>query len=180
VCNRAFVLRTGHLPEVAMGGLAGGGALCAGAVHRAAGSRHHRQPHHHRRRRCDAEVAEARRSVLSDCAAPRPASSSHGHDDTGAASASSFRDTASTKQQKRLGWFKLLRPAAGAGFGYLAYKRPKLAIAAAGLVGFTTLPYVSKAFAVPRCKVCISGCIHLCTSNNYFLACRRWQPWCTQ
>jgi len=51
VCNRAFVLRTGHLPEVAMGGLAGGGALCAGAVHRAAGSRHHRQPHHHRRRR---------------------------------------------------------------------------------------------------------------------------------
>lgn len=49
--QKAFVLRTGRLPEVGVGGLAGGGARCAGAVHRAAGSCHHRQPHHHRRRR---------------------------------------------------------------------------------------------------------------------------------
>jgi hypothetical protein len=32
---------------------------------------------------------------------------------------------------------------AGAGFGYLAYKRPRLAMFAGGLVAFTTLPYVS-------------------------------------
>lgn len=31
---------------------------------------------------------------------------------------------------------------AGAGFGYLAYKRPRLAAVAGGLVAFTTLPYV--------------------------------------
>lgn len=36
-----------------------------------------------------------------------------------------------------------LRAGAGLGFGYLTYKRPKLAAGAAGLVAFTTLPYVS-------------------------------------
>lgn len=32
---------------------------------------------------------------------------------------------------------------AGAGFGYLAYKRPRLAMIAGGLVAFTTLPYAA-------------------------------------
>jgi hypothetical protein len=31
----------------------------------------------------------------------------------------------------------------GAGFGYLAYKRPRLAMFAGGLVAFTTLPYAT-------------------------------------
>jgi hypothetical protein len=62
---------------------------------------------------------------------------------------------------------------AGAGFGYLAYKRPRLAMFAGGLVAFTTLPYVS-ANAVrqvgcaavpgvlPSCQSMLTDCRYCC------------------